>query len=151
VIETFTPDRTDEPFGDPILPGRTGRNRSIADTHGSAPLADDIPIQAVTVAEQILWCLLPGKGIGDLLGNPFGSRMGSDCKRHDPPAIVSDDYKGIEQNPIVGTTKRSIAATPAGWLRRKVFQLWLGGRCTRAMYLATVDCAILMPSIITSP
>src|SRR5262245_14400621 len=51
----------------------------------------------------------------------------------------------------VGTTKRSSAAMPLAWLRRKVFQLCDGGRRRLAMYLATVVCPRSKPSFSSSP
>ena len=55
------------------------------------------------------------------------------------------------RNEIVGTTNRSIDATPSAWLRRNVFHPWLGGRLPRTMYLATVVCPTSMPSLRSSP
>jgi hypothetical protein len=42
-------------------------------------------------------------------------------------------------NPTVGTTKKSMAAMPAAWLRRKVFQVCDDPPPLLAMYLATVS------------
>ena len=55
------------------------------------------------------------------------------------------------RNEIVGTTNRSIAATPSAWLRRNVLQPCDGGRLLRTMYLATLVCPISMPSLSSSP
>jgi hypothetical protein len=41
--------------------------------------------------------------------------------------------------PTVGTIRKSMAAMPAAWLRRKVFQVCDGPLPCLAMYLATVD------------
>src|SRR6266851_9575717 len=62
---------------------------------------------------------------------------------------MSKPYRS--RNEIVGTTKRSIAAIPSAWLRRKVVQPWDGGRLRRAMYLATLVCPTSMPSLSSSP
>src|SRR6476469_8428063 len=55
------------------------------------------------------------------------------------------------RNEIVGTTKRSIAAIPSAWLRRKVLQPCDGGALLRAIYLATLLWPISMPSLSNSP
>src|SRR4051795_10234762 len=54
-------------------------------------------------------------------------------------------------NEIVGTTKRSVAAIPSAWLRRKVLQPCDGGALLRAIYLATLLWPISMPSLSNSP
>jgi hypothetical protein len=53
--------------------------------------------------------------------------------------------------PIVGTISKSIAAMPAAWSWRKVFQVCDRPRPLFAMYLATVDCATSIPSFSSSP
>src|SRR5215467_4386527 len=55
------------------------------------------------------------------------------------------------RNEIVGTTNKSIDATPSAWLRRKVFQPCDGGCLLLAMYFATVVCPTSMPSLSSSP
>ncbi len=40
---------------------------------------------------------------------------------------------------------------PDAWFRMKVFQLWEDGRAPLTIYLATVDCAITIPSFSSSP
>ena len=54
-------------------------------------------------------------------------------------------------NPIVGTTKKSIAVVPSAWFFRNVFQDCDGGLRRRTMYFATVDRAISMPNFSSSP
>src|SRR5258707_13726467 len=52
---------------------------------------------------------------------------------------------------MVGTTNKSMAAMSGAWLCKKVRQPWLGGARRLTMYLATVDCATLNPSLSSSP
>ena len=44
-----------------------------------------------------------------------------------------------------------MAAMSGAWFRRKVRHSWLGGPRRLTMYLATVDCATLNPSLRSSP
>jgi hypothetical protein len=53
-------------------------------------------------------------------------------------------------NPIAGTTHRSTAAIRGAWLRRNVLHPRDGGSRLCLMYLATVDCAMVMPSLRSS-
>jgi hypothetical protein len=43
VVHALATDRANQPFGEAVLPGRTGRDWSVAYTHGGEPLADDVP------------------------------------------------------------------------------------------------------------
>jgi Repeat of Unknown Function (DUF347) len=44
-----------------------------------------------------------------------------------------------------------MAAMSGAWFRRKVRHAWLGGPRRLTMYVATVDCATLNPSLRSSP
>src|SRR4029079_11765522 len=63
--------------------------------------------------------------------------------------MISNQWSS--RNEIVGTTKRSIAAIPSAWLRRKVLHPCDGGTLLRAIYLATLVWPIPMPSLSNSP
>src|SRR3982751_3725914 len=63
---------------------------------------------------------------------------------------MAHDQQAVEKA-IVGTTKRSIAAIPSAWLRRKFLHPCDGGALLRAIYLATLVWPISMPSLSNSP
>src|SRR5437867_11616036 len=52
---------------------------------------------------------------------------------------------------MVGTVKKSTATKSLTWLFRKVRHVCEGGFLGRAIYLATVACERLMPSLSSSP
>src|SRR4030081_3727783 len=47
VVHTFTPDRSDQPFGKAILPRRGWRGRSVPDAHGAQSACDDAAIDPI--------------------------------------------------------------------------------------------------------
>jgi hypothetical protein len=53
VIHTFTPDRSDQPFGKAILPRWGWCGRSVPDAHGAQSARDDRTIDAVPVADHV--------------------------------------------------------------------------------------------------
>src|SRR5262244_213684 len=59
MVKTIPPDRADESLRIPVLPWRPRRNRSIPYTHCSKPLDDDIAVDAIPIANDILRRLLP--------------------------------------------------------------------------------------------
>jgi hypothetical protein len=51
----------------------------------------------VTVADQVPWCFIPWKSLCHLSGDPFGRRMSGDSEPYQPPTLMTQDYKTIEQ------------------------------------------------------
>src|SRR5260221_704833 len=75
VIQAFSTDRADEPFGMAILPSRTWRGRVVADAHGSKTTTGCWPVRPVAIPKQIARRLIPGECLGDLARDPFRSRI----------------------------------------------------------------------------
>ena len=75
VIQAFSTDRADEPFDMSILPGRTGRSWSVPNSHGSETSHYGRPIPGASIANEVLGCLVPREGLGDLTRDPLRCRM----------------------------------------------------------------------------
>src|SRR5438067_13718672 len=76
---------------------RPRRNRLIPDTHCSKPLDDDIAIDAIPIANDISWRLLPTVSLSQLTGNPMGARA---CGHAQPQKLAPgmlQDRKPIQQ------------------------------------------------------
>jgi hypothetical protein len=54
-------------------------------------------IRGVSVPYEILGCLIPGEGFGDLAGDPFGRRGGGDVDPHQVASLQADDGQSIEK------------------------------------------------------
>ena len=125
----------------------------ITDAHGYKTPRDGVTGGSrVAVPDQVGRCIIPGKGIGDLMGDPFGCGMPvtlSDISRRRWCLRITKTKSSLK--PTVGTTRKSMAAIPAAWLRRKAFQVCDDPPPLLAMYLATVDCATSIPSLSNSP
>jgi hypothetical protein len=152
VVHTFTPDRSDQPFGKSILPGRRWCDGPIPDAHGAQSARKDAAIDPVAIADHVVRRFIPGKGFRDLACNPFGRRI---CCDVDPDHLFPsepDDDEGIEQ---VEANSRDNEQVDGGDVRRVVTQEGspsLAGRPRRlTMYLATLDCATSNPSLSSSP
>src|SRR3979490_3244587 len=81
VVQTLTPDRSDQPFGNAILPGRGRCNRFVPDAHGTESASDDRTVDAITVPDHVARILVPGECLRDLTRDPFGGWM---CRDVDP-------------------------------------------------------------------
>src|SRR5450631_4626630 len=97
VVHTFTPDRSDQPFGKAILPRRGWRGRLVPNAHGAKSACDNAPIDPIPIADEVVRSLIPGKGLRYLTCNPFGRRICGDVDPDEVPAVEPDDDEGREQ------------------------------------------------------
>src|SRR6202163_1568796 len=97
VVHTFTPDRSDQPFGKAILPRRGWCGRLVPNAHGAQSARDDAAIDPVAIADEVVRSLIPRKCLRYLTCNPFCRRMCCDVDPDEVSAAESDDDEGIEQ------------------------------------------------------
>ena len=75
VIQTFPPNRPDEPLGERILPRALWRREHLFDAHALHAAPKVLAVDAVAVAEQIGRRGVIWKGIHELLGGPVRGGM----------------------------------------------------------------------------
>ena len=97
VVQALSPDRADEAFDVPILPRRPWRRWSVPDAHRRKASRHGMAVRGVSVANEVLGRLIPGKGFGDLSGDPRRCRVGSDVGPDQPTSIVRNDHQAIDQ------------------------------------------------------
>jgi len=97
VVHTLTPDRSDQPFDNAILPGRGWCGRLVPDAHGAQSAHDDAAIDPVAIADQVVRSLIPRKCLRYLTCNPFRRRIRCDVDPDGVSAVEPDDDEGIEQ------------------------------------------------------
>src|SRR5450756_2328464 len=119
MIETLTPDRSDQPFGKAILPGRGWCGRLVPDAHGAQSARDDAAIDPVAIADEVVRSLIPRKCFRYLTCNPFGRGICCDVDPDEVSAVEPDDDEGIEQ---VETDSWNSEQVPGGNVRRVVSQ-----------------------------
>src|SRR3954468_23338381 len=83
MIKTLASDRADQTFDIAVLPRRSRRCRSVANAHRSNAARKCLAVDAVPVADEILWRALPTTCLADL---PVGSRVRSDAEPQDAPS-----------------------------------------------------------------
>ena len=97
VVKTIPSDRTDEPLRVPVLPWRPWRGRPVPYPHCSKPLDNDIAIDAIAIADNKSWRLLPAVGFSQLTGDPMGARPCGHTQPHKLAAGMLQDQKSIQQ------------------------------------------------------
>src|ERR1700694_5634014 len=97
VVHTLTPDRSDQPFGKAVLPGRGRCNWLVSDTHGTQSARDDSAVDSISISDHIGGSAIPRKSLGDLTCNPLRRRVGCDADPDENSAIKPDDDEAIQQ------------------------------------------------------
>src|SRR5882762_6042958 len=97
VVHTLTPDRSDQPFGRRVLPGRGWCGRLVPDAHGAQSARDDAAIDPVAIADEVVRSLIPRKCFRYLTCNPLCRRICCDVDPDEVSAVEPDDDEGIEQ------------------------------------------------------
>jgi len=69
--------RSDQPFGDAVLPGGLGRDRLVADAHCSQTPRHNGSVDLIPITDEVAPSFIPGKRLRDLTRDPFGGRMRS--------------------------------------------------------------------------
>src|ERR1700746_1863328 len=107
VVHTFTPDRSDQPFGKSILPGRRRCNGPIPDADGAQSARDDPAVDPVAIADHVARHFVPRECFCDLACNPFCRRSCCDVDPDEISAVQPDDDEGIEQVEANGLEQRT--------------------------------------------
>src|ERR1700687_2826627 len=97
VVHTLTPDRSDQPFGKAVLPGRGWRGWLVPDAHGAQSACDDAAIDPIPIADEVMRRFIPRKCLRYLTRNPVRRRICCDVDPDQVSAVQPDDDEGIEQ------------------------------------------------------
>src|SRR6202795_13544 len=87
VVQALAPDRSDQPFGKAILPGRGWCNWPISDAHGAKSARDNGAVDPIAVPDHITRSPIPRKCLGDLACNPLRCRVGCDVDPYEISAM----------------------------------------------------------------
>ena len=96
VVKTFPTDRTDRPFTIPVLPRRSRGGWPIPNAHRPKTSDEDITVDAIAIANEIAWPLLPATSFRQLAADPFGARMAGCSKPQNFTAAMLKDQQPIQ-------------------------------------------------------
>src|SRR6267378_8018535 len=96
MIQTLTPDRSDQPFRNAVLPGRGWCGRPVPDAHGAQSARDDAAIDPIAIADEEVRSLIPRRCLRYLTCNPLRGRVWCDVDPDEVSAAESNDDEGIE-------------------------------------------------------
>src|SRR5258708_14716952 len=97
MVDALASDRSDQPFGEAVLPGRAWGDGLVTDAHRAQSVLDGSAVDTIPITDQVARRLSPRECFGDLACDPVRGRMGCDV---DPDKVSADqpnDDEGIEQ------------------------------------------------------
>src|SRR6202011_2577914 len=97
VVQTLAPDRSDQPFGKAILPGRGRCNRFVPNAHGAQSACDDGAIDPIAITDHVTRSAVPRKSLGDLACDPLRRRAGCDVDPDEISAINPYNHEAVQQ------------------------------------------------------
>src|SRR3974390_2712812 len=65
--------------------------------HSANSARGDVAIDAILIPDEVAWCLIPGKRLGQLACNPFSRRICFNVAPDELPPIQPDDDESIKQ------------------------------------------------------
>jgi len=119
MVQALAADRPDQPLGKAILPRRGWCGRLVPDAHGAQSAWDDGTIDAIPIADEVFWGIIPREGLRYLTRNPIRCRVCSDIDPDEVSAVEADDHEGVEQAKANGRNNEQIHR---GNVRRVVTQ-----------------------------
>src|SRR5213079_1728824 len=97
MVDALASDRSDQPFGEAVLPRRAWGDGLVADAHGAQSVRDGSAIDAIPTTDQVTRRLSPRECFGDLACDPVRGRMGCDVDPDKVSAGQPNDDERIEQ------------------------------------------------------
>jgi hypothetical protein len=111
MIQALAADRPDQPFNKAILPRWNRCGGLVPNAHGTQSTGDDTAIDVIAVSDHVDRSPVRRKCLCDLTGNLFRRRSLCDVDPDEVSALYpNDDDAQRRSKPIVGTTKKSMAA-----------------------------------------
>src|SRR6266576_2187036 len=108
MVDALASDRSDQPFGEAVLPRRAWGDGLVTDAHGAQSVRDGSAIDAIPITDQVARRLSTRECFGDLACDPVRGRMGCDV---DPDKVSADqpnDDQGIEQIEANGRNNKQV-------------------------------------------
>src|SRR5260221_2869311 len=97
MVQTLAPDRSDQPFGKAVMPGRGWCGRPVPNAHGSQSACDDGAIDPIAITDHVTRSTVPRKSLGDLACDPLRRRVGCDVDPDEISAINPYNHEAIQQ------------------------------------------------------
>jgi hypothetical protein len=92
MVQALPADIADQPFDIRVLPRTPWGDQHFLDAYVPHPLPEGCAVNAIPIAEEIRWGLVPGEGLHHLLRRPLSGGMLRHMKVYDATPLVSEDH-----------------------------------------------------------
>src|ERR1700737_913967 len=113
VVQTLAPDRSDQPFGKAVLPGRGWCSGLVPDAHGTEPADDNSTVAPIAVPDHVTRSPVPRRCLGDLPCDPFRRRVGCGVDPDEVSAINPYNHEAMQQFEANGRDPQQIQGANA--------------------------------------
>ena len=96
MIQALPTNTPNQPFNVRILPRTPWCGDHLFDPHVLDPALEVLAVDAVAIAQEETWCVIPGECVDDLLGSPLSRRVRGDVEVQDAPPVMSQDQEDKE-------------------------------------------------------
>src|SRR5262245_26120340 len=93
MVQTLAANRANDAFDISSLPTRSGSAENFSDIHYLQLITELLPINPISISQQISRRRIKRKGFEYLMRRPFGRRMSRDVKVDDAASIMREDNK----------------------------------------------------------
>src|SRR6266403_4831781 len=97
MVDAFASDRSNQPFGEAVLPRRAWGDGLVTDADGAQSVRDGSAIDAIPIPDHVARRLSPRECLRDLTCDPVRGRIRWDVDPDKVSAGQPDDDEGIEQ------------------------------------------------------
>src|SRR5258708_9889004 len=97
MVDAVASDRSDQPFGEAVLPRRAWGDGLVTDAHGSQSVHDGSAVDPVPITDQVPRGLIRRECLRDLACDPVRGRMRCDVDPDKVSAGQPDDNEGIKK------------------------------------------------------
>src|ERR1700704_2345804 len=98
MVESFPPDRANQPFSICVLPWRSRRSWPVTYAHRAKPPDEHCTINAVTIANDISRWTPPAASLRKLSGDPFGGRVRGRSQPQDSAPAMLQNEQAVQQS-----------------------------------------------------
>src|SRR5215471_5213141 len=100
MVQAFSANTSDYPFGITVLPWTSRRYRNLSDTQSIHSCTKIKTIDPIPITQQIARCCIERKGFQDLLRRPSSGRVFCDIKVQNTAAVMRENEENIQHTQL---------------------------------------------------
>src|SRR5947207_13717383 len=108
MVDALASDRSDQPFGEAVLPRRVWGDGLVTDAHGGQSACDGSAVDSIPIPDQVARSLIPRECFCDLTCDPVRGRVRCDVEQDNGSARQPNDDEYIAQIEVNGENNEQV-------------------------------------------